>query len=408
VQEPLHGDSHGNRNDTARRQACCSKGQSPGGFPRAGAGPRPRNRPGLSSNLPSKSGAFAQDEPDPTGLRQRRILLITDAWAPQVNGVVRTLEALSAELVAMGHDVRIVSPQNQFTIPVPTYPEIRLAIFPRRAVEQSIREFAPEAIHIATEGTIGFAARSICLRGRRHFTTSFHTRFPEYVHARFPLVPKAAVYATLRRFHAPAIVTMVATPSLQRELEMHGFRHLAIWSRGVDNNLFAPSARGAFDAFGLYLDRPVFLHVGRLAVEKNIESFLSLHLPGTKLVVGDGPQRAELARRFPDALFVGRKTGRELAALYAASDVFVFPSRTDTFGLVLLEALASGTPIAAFPVPCTLDLLGASSVAALDDDLRTACLKALAIPRSACRAFAQTRSWRKSAEQFLNVLASTS
>lgn len=329
-----------------------------------------------------------------------KVLIVTDAWAPQVNGVVRTLEMLGRDLRGMGHEVRYATPEGRFTLPLPTYAEIRLSIFPRRDLEREIRDFAPDAIHIATEGTLGLSARAVCLKYAIPFTTSFHTRFPEYVHARFPFVSEAAVYRFLRWFHGPATAMMVATQSLKRELEQHGFHNVRIWSRGVDVERFRP-VEGAELGFA----RPVFLYVGRVAIEKNVEAFLTLDLPGTKVVVGDGPARASLERKFPEVKFLGPKTGEDLIRAYAASDVFVFPSRTDTFGLVVLEALACGTPVAAYPVQGPLDVVGDSPVAALHEDLRAACLQALAIPREACRAFALTRSWKTCTRQFLSNLA---
>ena len=329
-----------------------------------------------------------------------KVLIVTDAWAPQVNGVVRTLEMLGRDLRALGHEVRYATPQGRFTLPLPTYAEIRLAIFPRSGLEKEIRAFAPDAIHIATEGTLGLSARAICIKYGIPFTTSFHTRFPEYVHARFPFIPESFVYRALRWFHSPATAMMVATPSLKRELEDNGFRNVRIWSRGVDVERFRPVA----DATLAY-PHPIFLYVGRVAIEKNIEAFLALDLPGTKVVIGDGPARASLTRKFPAVKFLGQKTGEELIRAYAASDVFVFPSRTDTFGLVMLEALACGVPVAAYPVQGPLDVVGRAPVAALDADLGKACLAALSIPKEACRAFALTRSWSACTEQFLSNLA---
>ena len=334
-----------------------------------------------------------------------KILIVTDAWSPQVNGVVRTLETLGQELTALGHCARYVTPENHTTMPLPTYPEIRLALFPRPSILKAIDEFQPDAIHVATEGTIGLSARAICLERGLPFTTSFHTRFPDYVHARFPFIPESAVYNALRAFHAPATATMVSTPSLKRELEAHGFKNVALWSRGVDVGLFAPRPRLDWAALGVDAAAPVFLYVGRVAIEKNVETFLRLDLPGTKVVVGEGPQRGELQARFPAVRFLGQRTGEDLAGLYASSDVFVFPSRTDTFGLVLLEALASGTPVAAFPVQGPLDVLGESPVAVLDEDLRGACLAALTLSRADCRNFALARSWRASTEEFVTNLA---
>lgn len=332
----------------------------------------------------------------PAGARQLRLLIVTDAWAPQVNGVVRTLETLGRDLTAMGHEVRSATPEGRFTVAMPTYPEIRLAVFPGRSLEATFGEFQPTAVHIATEGPLGWSARRICMKQRRAFTTSFHTRFPEYVSARFPFVSERLVYRWLRRFHGSASAVMVATETLRRDLEAHGFQNTRIWSRGVDVELFRPLLRPA-----LSFQRPVWLYVGRVAVEKNIEAFLALSLPGTKVVVGEGPAREALQRKYPAAAFVGTKTGEALVRYYAGSDVFVFPSKTDTFGLVVLEALACGTPVAAFPVPGPADVIGSAPVGVLEDDLQAACKNALTISREACRAFALTRSWRACTEQFL-------
>ena len=326
----------------------------------------------------------------------RRFLIVTDAWAPQVNGVVRTLEVLGEELKAMGREVRYATPQGRFTLPLPSYPEIRLALFARKSLEEMIAEFRPDAIHIATEGPLGISARAICLRENIAFTTSFHTRFPEYVRARLPFIPEAAVYRFLRWFHDPAYRMMVATPSLKHEMEAHGFTNLGIWSRGVDVEKFRPIAGARLPYRG-----PVWLYVGRVAVEKNLDAFLSLNLPGTKVVIGDGPARANLEQRYPDTKFLGSRTGEDLVRHYAGSDVFVFPSRTDTFGLVLLEALACGVPVAAFPVQGPCDVIGDAPIGALSEDLAEACARALEIPREACRAFALTRAWRACTEQFL-------
>lgn len=339
---------------------------------------------------------FSMSETAMAPERPRRLLVFTDAWAPQVNGVVRTLETLGRELEGRGWDVRYGTPQGRTTVPLPTYPEIRLAVFPRRGLARLVEEFAPDAIHIATEGTIGMSGRAVCLARGLAFTTSFHTRFPEYVNARFPFVPKPAVYRFLRWFHAPAAAVMAATPSLQQELEAHGFANVRIWARGVDVDHFRPIPGAA-----LPFPRPIWLYVGRIAVEKNVEAFLRLDLPGTKLVIGDGPARAHLARAYPSVRFVGPKVGEDLVRHYAASDVFVFPSLTDTFGLVMLEALACGVPVAAFPVQGPRDVLGEAPVAALDGDLRRACLDALEISRQDARAFALEHSWAACTEQFL-------
>lgn len=331
--------------------------------------------------------------------RAHRLLIFTDAWAPQVNGVVRTLETLGRDLESLGCEVRYATPQGRVTVPLPTYPEIRLALFPRRNLEKLIDDFAPDAIHIATEGTIGLSARAICLARGLPFTTSFHTRFPDYVNARFPFIPKSLVYRFLRWFHAPASSVMVATPSLKQELEANGFRNVRIWTRGVDVVQFRPMPE-----VSLPWPRPIWLYVGRIAVEKNVEAFLRLKLPGTKVVIGDGPARGALARAYPEVQFLGPKSGEDLVRHYAASDVFVFPSLTDTFGLVMLEALACGVPVAAFPVQGPRDVLGDAPAAALDTDLQQACLRALEIPRSVARNFALTRSWRTCTGQFLSNL----
>jgi glycosyltransferase involved in cell wall biosynthesis len=338
-----------------------------------------------------------------------KVLIVTDAWRPQVNGVVRTLEVLGEELEALGHVVRYVTPEGRFSLALPTYAEIRLALFQKRSVENEICAFAPDAVHIATEGPLGHAARAVCLKHRIEFSTSFHTRFPDYVKARFPLVPEELVWRWLRWFHAPASAMMVATPRLEREMLAHGFRNVRIWSRGVDVEAFRPIA-GARLPFAT----PIFLYVGRVAVEKNIQAFLALDLPGTKVVVGDGPARNDLEKAHPEARFLGSLSGEPLARAYAGSDVFVFPSRTDTFGLVLLEALAAGLPVAAYPVQGPVDVVGpdiagARAVAALDEDLQKACLEALALARTpgspTPREFALQRSWRACTLQFLRNIA---
>ncbi|ACI99637.1 glycosyltransferase family 4 protein [Rhodospirillum centenum] len=336
-----------------------------------------------------------------------KILIVTDAWFPQVNGVVRTLATTRTELEKMGHTVEVIAPDRFRTLPLPTYPEIRVAIRPGRRLARMIEEARPDAIHIATEGPLGFAARRFCLRYRIPFTTAYHTRFPEYVRDRAP-IPLALTYAIVRRFHAPAHSVMVATPSIEQDLRARGFRNIRRWTRGVDTELFRPrpEVRGAAL---LDLPRPVFLYVGRVAVEKNIEAFLKLDLPGSKVVVGDGPQRAELQARYPKVHFAGAQHGEDLARHYAAADVFVFPSRTDTFGLVLLEALASGLPVAAYPVAGPVDVLGPAAegpdrVGVLDADLGRAALAALEIDPVRCRDFAMHYSWQASAQQFVNNL----
>jgi len=332
--------------------------------------------------------------------RPMRVLIATDAWAPQVNGVVRTLETLGKQLVRLGHDVQFVTPDGFRTVPMPTYPEIKLALFARRAVGRVIDQFKPDAIHIATEGPLGLATRRNCMRRGLSFTTSFHTRFPEYIHARFG-VPTSWPYAGLRWFHGPATAVMVATRTLERDLTARGFKNLRLWSRGVDTDLFKPGAKD-----WLNLPRPIYLYVGRVAIEKSVEEFLKLDLPGSKLVVGDGPQLAELRTRYPNVHFAGPKFGADLARYYGASDVFVFPSRTDTFGLVVLEALASGLPVAAHPVQGPIDIIGDNAaVGALSDDLQQAALRAQRLSPQACRLFAMNFSWEACTRQFLMNLA---
>lgn len=332
--------------------------------------------------------------------RPMRILIATDAWAPQVNGVVRTLETLGVHLIRLGHEVRFVTPQGFRTVPMPTYPEIRLALFARRAVGRVIDEFKPDAVHIATEGPLGLATRRNCIKRAMSFTTSFHTRFPEYIHARFG-IPTSWPYAGLRWFHGPATAVMVATRTLEQDLARRGFKNLRFWSRGVDVELFKPG-----DKTWLDLPRPVFLYVGRVAIEKSIEEFLKLDLPGSKLVVGDGPQLAELRVRYPAVRFAGPKFGTDLARHYAASDVFVFPSRTDTFGLVILEALASGLPVAAHPVQGPIDIIGENTaIGALSEDLGEAARRALTLSPLAARLFALNFSWEACTRQFLTNLA---
>jgi glycosyltransferase involved in cell wall biosynthesis len=324
-----------------------------------------------------------------------RVLIATDAWYPQVNGVLRTLTALQRAARNLGVTVEFLSPDGHRTVPVPTYPGLRLAVPRRSRIVRRIEESRPDAIHIATEGPIGHAVRAYCRRQGRPFTTSYTTRFPEYISARVP-VPEQWIYAALRRFHAAATVTMVATPSLMSELGERGFNNLGMWTRGVDTELFRPDRTIAMD-----FPRPIFICVGRVAVEKNLEAFLSLDLPGTKVVVGKGPMEAELKARFPAAKFLGQLENGALAGRLAAADVFVFPSRTDTFGIVQLEALASGVPIAAFPVTGPKDVIGAHPVGVLSEDLRAACLGALQVSREACRAFALQHSWERSARQFI-------
>lgn len=324
-----------------------------------------------------------------------RVLVATDAWEPQVNGVVRTLQSLAESARGLGAAVDFLTPKGFSSVPVPTYPGLRVALPGTREIARRIEQAAPDAIHVATEGTIGYMARRYCLRRGLPFTTSYTTRFPEYISARAP-VPESWSYAVLRCFHAPASVTMVSTPSLKAELAARGFEHLGLWTRGVNTDLFRPER-----AINLDLPRPIFVSMGRVAVEKNLEAFLSLDLPGSKVVIGEGPQLAELRHRFSAATFLGELHGETLAAHLAAADVFVFPSKTDTFGVAQLEALACGVPVAAYPVTGPKDVIGGSPIGVLDNDLRAACLGALEVSRAACRAFALARSWQVSARQFL-------
>lgn len=328
-----------------------------------------------------------------------RLALVTDAWLPQVNGVVRTLGHTIREVEAAGHEVTVISPADFRTVPCPTYPEIRLALFAGRAVRRQLDALQPDAVHVSTEGPLGLAARNWCVRHRLAFTTAYHTQFPEYVRARAP-VPLSMGYAAVRWFHGRATRTLVTTPSMQRQLEARGLRNLHLWGRGVDTELFRPRGKDFLD-----LPRPIWLYFGRVAVEKGIGDFLDLDLPGTKLVVGDGPACDELKRRHPKVVFAGYRHGEDLASHISASDVFVFPSRTDTFGLVLLEAMACGIPVAAYPVTGPIDVVRDGVTGVLNEDLRAAALAALHLDAAACRAHALEHSWEASTRQFLSALA---
>jgi glycosyltransferase involved in cell wall biosynthesis len=332
-----------------------------------------------------------------------RILVVSDAWHPQVNGVVRTMETVLRHLRAGGDVVEVIGPGEFRSLPSPGYAEIRLAVLPGRRLRALVDGFAPEAVHIATEGPLGWAMRRLCLARGWAFTSSFHTRFPDYLRVRTG-IPVDWSWGVMRRFHAASDAVLTATSSLERELATRGFGRMRRWSRGVDLERFRPREElGGADVFA-GLARPVFLYAGRLAVEKNVAAFLSLDLPGTKVVVGDGPQRVALQRRFPRAVFTGYCENGALAASYAWADAFVFPSRTDTFGLVLLEALGCGTPVAAFPVSGPLDVIGDAPVGALDEDLRAACLQALEADRGACRRHAEGFSWAACAARFREAL----
>ncbi|MFZ5731131.1 MAG: glycosyltransferase family 4 protein [Pseudomonadota bacterium] len=324
-----------------------------------------------------------------------RILIATDAWHPQVNGVVRTLTMMAEAARKLGDEVVFLTPETFRTVGLPSYPDLRVAIPSMGKIARMIEDANPDSIHIATEGPIGIWVWRYCRKHGLPFTTSFHTRFPEYISARAP-IPESWVWACLRYFHRASHAVMAATPALADELRGKGFANVVLWPRGVDANLFRPR-----DAT-LGLQRPVFLCVGRVAVEKNLDAFLSLDLPGTKVIVGDGPARESLARDYPKAVFLGAQHGERLAEIYSAADVFVFPSKTDTFGLVLLEALASGVPVAALPVAGPKDVIGSEPVGVLSHDLRAACLKALDIPRDACREFALRHSWEACARIFID------
>jgi len=330
-----------------------------------------------------------------------RVLVASDAWEPQINGVVRTLQKLRDLGPGMGLDLHFVTPDRFPTLPMPGYPEIRLAMLRPGSFAQEYRRIEPDIIHVATEGPIGFAARQMALREGLPLTTSYHTRFPEYLAARAP-VPERVSYAALRWFHNAADAILVSTPSLEAELRAKGFGPMRRWSRGVDLSLYAPRTESTAP-----WPRPVFLNVGRVAVEKNLEAFLSLDLPGTKVIMGDGPQRAELATRFPDAIFLGAKTGPELAEIYRQADVFVFPSRTDTFGVVILEALASGLPVAAYPVMGPVDVIGGTRAGILSEDLRIAALAAISCDRAECVPLARRYDWSAAIGQFRDVMVET-
>ena len=328
-----------------------------------------------------------------------KVLIVTDAWLPQTNGVVRCLEAVGRELVRMGNEVSYLTPEGFWTFPMPTYPEIKLSIVSPPTIAAFIDREAPDHIHIATEGPLGLLARLICTEQGLAFTTSYHTRFPEYVAARAP-IPVEWTYAFLRWFHGAAAATLVPTASMREELQLPSFTGLRTWTRGVDHARFSPGEKTWFAG----LPGPHLLYVGRVSIEKNVEAFLALDLPGTKIVVGDGPSRAELEAKYPEAHFLGLRSGAELSAIYRSADVFVFPSRTDTFGNVMIEAMASGLPVAAYPVTGPRDVLTNPACAAMDDDLGTAVARALTLDRAAARAHALTFTWAACAEIFLDTL----
>ena len=329
-----------------------------------------------------------------------RIAIVTDAWEPQVNGVVRTLQSVRGVLESHGHSVLILSPDLFYSLPCPTYPEIRLALATVSQVGHMLEEFDPEAIHLATEGPLCVAARRWCLRHHQPFTTAYHTQFPDYVSARSG-VPAEWIWRYIRWFHDPSSAILASTPSIRESLVAHGLKQVRHWGRGVDLTNFHPG----LDPHPAMadLEGPVQLYVGRVAVEKNLEAFLASEHPGTKVVVGDGPARATLEARYPQAKFLGPMFGPELASAYAAADVFVFPSKTDTFGLVMIEALACGVPVAAYPVTGPIDVI-TPETGAMADDLTDAIAQALTRDREKCARYGRTFTWETSAAQFLHAL----
>lgn len=340
-----------------------------------------------------------------------KICIVTDAWHPQVNGVVRTLGTLRQELRKRGHKVLVINPNLFHTLPCPTYPEIRLSMNVPFRLPAILDKFRPDAIHIATEGPLGWAARRYCRRNELSFTTAYHTAFPEYLSARSKL-PANWFYPIFRQFHAASNGVLVATPTVRTQLQSKGFHGIVPWTRGVDTSIFYPRSTKPAALEGI--EGPVQLYVGRVAIEKNIEAFLTSKVPGSKVIVGDGPALAQLRSEYPEAHFLGARFGEELAEIYAAADVFVFPSKTDTFGLVMIEALASGTPVAAYPVQGPLDVIGLDGtgpfphwdkqVAAVRGDLDTAIAEALTLDRKACSDFAQNYSWDEVTKQFVSAL----
>ena len=334
-----------------------------------------------------------------------KILLVTDAWHPQVNGVVRTLDKTVTQLKGRGHDVQVIAPSDgYFTLPLPTYPDIRLAPFAYNDVKRRMMAFEPEAIHIATEGPLGQMAKFLCHKWAIPFTTSYHTKFPEYIKARIPFIPLSWTYRFVRGFHNAGGRTMVTTPSMVDFLKARGFTQLAAWARGVDTTLFNLDKKNAPKDVYTGLPRPIWVNVGRVAVEKNLKAFLDLDLPGSKVIVGDGPQLAELKRNYPDVRFTGAKFETELARHFADADVFVFPSKTDTFGLVIIEAMASGLPVAAYPVSGPIDIIPGSNAGVVDENLEHACLQAMKLDSKDTIAHAKSYSWEAVTDVFFELL----
>ena len=324
----------------------------------------------------------------------KNVLIVSDAWLPLTNGVVSTLTQTVRCLERFGYEVRVIHPNEFMTVPCPSYPEIGIAVLPGRKVARCMEAWHAHAVHIATEGPLGWSARRYCLSRRLRFTTSYHTQFPQYLRSRLP-IPLAVSYAAIRRFHAPAHHCMVSTASVHRELSARGFGNLVHWSRGVDTQLFRPRAKDF-----LSLPRPIAAYAGRLAIEKNVDAFLQMPWHGSKIVIGDGPERGRLEARYPTTRFAGYRFGEDLAAHLAAADVLVFPSRTDTFGLVNLEAMACGVPVAAYPVTGPIDVVQDGVTGALDGDLSRAARRALRIDPSVCREYAMRSGWEACTRQF--------
>jgi glycosyltransferase involved in cell wall biosynthesis len=327
-----------------------------------------------------------------------RIAIVTDAWYPQVNGVVRTLNKTISLLREWGHEILCINPQAFRSVPMPTYPDIPLVLFPYRKLKRMLDEFQPDAIHLSTEGPLGWAGRRYCLRNNFPYTSTYHTRFPEYVRLRAP-IPLSLSYAFVRNFHNKAVLTMVATSSMKKTLEDHGFRNLKYWTRGVDIDHFVPREESVMD-----LPRPIAVYLGRVAVEKNIKDFLNIDLEGSKVVIGDGPALEELKQKYPETHFLGYRENGDLAQHLASADVMVFPSKTDTFGLVMLEAMACGVPVATYPVEGPLDVIKNGQNGWMDEDLEIAVDNALDVDREDCRKFAEGYSWDACTKQFLSLI----
>jgi len=331
----------------------------------------------------------------------RRILIATDAWFPQINGVVRTLENTIKELKKMGYEIEVICPSIFKNFPCPLYPEIALSFPKKSIIRNTIEIFKPDHLHIVTEGPIGLAVRKIAIKDKLSFSTSFHTRFPDYLWA-LAKVPPGIVWRGVKWFHSAAKSTMCPTPSIQKELIERGLKGVKVWTRGIDTSLFYPRERTFSDH-----ERPILMYVGRVSKEKNIEDFLKLEVAGTKYVVGDGPQKEALSRKYPEAKFLGYRTGDALVETISNGDVFVFPSKTETFGNVMLEALATGMPVAAYPAPGPKDLITNPLHGCISEDLKEAVENALKHGmREECISFARSFSWRNATEQFVSGLVS--